>query len=154
MNPKRILCASHGTEGARAAEKLALSYCNRNVTLHHLVVVPDLWQGMMGDDWLNNASTRVRFGEYVENQLNNEVMEVVERLAVATEETGAKFCFESHLGKPAECLVEACHVTNFDLIIIGSPRPKGKEGLRSRMNLKILSERLNVPLLIVPHPGS
>jgi nucleotide-binding universal stress UspA family protein len=154
MNPKRILCASHGTEGARAAEKQALLYCNRNVTLHHLIVVPDLWQGMMGDDWLNNATSRIRFGEYVESQLDNEVMEVVERLATATEETGAKFSFESHLGKPAECLVEACQATDFDLIIIGSPRPKGKEGLKSRMNLKTLTEKINVPLLIVPHPCS
>jgi hypothetical protein len=25
-------------------------------------VVPDLWKGMLGDDWLNNAVTQARFG--------------------------------------------------------------------------------------------
>lgn len=60
MNPKKILCASHGTEGARAAEDQALGFCHSDVTLHHLIVVPDFWKGMMGDDWLNNAATQER----------------------------------------------------------------------------------------------
>jgi len=47
LKPKRILLASHGTEGARAAEKMAFSLCQKQTALHHLVVVPDFWKGMM-----------------------------------------------------------------------------------------------------------
>jgi hypothetical protein len=57
-----ILLASHGTAGARAAEAAALDRCAGGATLHQLVVVPDLWKGMLGDDWLNNAVTQARFG--------------------------------------------------------------------------------------------
>jgi nucleotide-binding universal stress UspA family protein len=152
MNPKKILCASHGTEGARAAEDQALRLCHSDVTLHHLIVVPDFWKGMMGDDWLNNAATRERFGNYLEGQLESEVDEVVERLGRAAEESGAEFSYESRFGKPAECLVETSRSMAFDLIVIGSPRPKGMDGYRSRMDVGALLNRLRIPLLIVPHP--
>ncbi|MBT3046394.1 MAG: universal stress protein [Candidatus Thiodiazotropha sp.] len=154
MNPKRILCASHGTDGARAAEAQALRFCHSEVALHHLIVVPEFWQGMMGDDWLNNAVTRDRFGSYLEGQLDGEVAEVVERLGRATRETGADFSYESRFGKPADCLVDASRGMAFDLVVIGSPRPKGVDGLRSRMDLGKLTQALQVPLLVVPHPGS
>ncbi|MEW8023581.1 MAG: universal stress protein [Candidatus Thiodiazotropha sp.] len=154
MNPKRILCASHGTDGARAAEEQALGLCHSDVALHHLIVVPEFWKGMMGDDWLNNAVTRERFGNYLEEQLDGEVAEVVERLDRATQETGAEFSYESRFGKPAECLVEASRGRVFDLVVIGSPRPIGMQGLRSRMDIGTLVRELQIPLLIVPHPGS
>ena len=73
--PKHSLLASHGTEGARAAEKLSYSYCGPGTTLHHLIVVPDLWKGMQGDDWLNNAWTRDAFGRHVEGQLEADARE-------------------------------------------------------------------------------
>jgi nucleotide-binding universal stress UspA family protein len=154
MNPKRILCASHGTDGARAAEYQALRFCHNDVSLHHLIVVPEFWKGMMGDDWLNNAASRERFGQYLENQIGSEVTGVVERLAKATKERGADFSYESRLGKPAECLVEISQRMDFDLVIIGSPRPKGVKGYRSSMDTQVLLQRLGVPLLIVPHPAS
>lgn len=154
MNPKRILCASHGTEGAREAEQQALRLCHRDVSLHHLIVVPEFWRGMMGDDWLNNAIARERFGKYLESRLEDEVAEVVDRLGRAAEEMGAGFSYESRLGEPAESLVGVCHETDFDLVVIGSPRPKGQQGYRSRMDLRTLVRQLRVPLLIVPHPAS
>jgi hypothetical protein len=72
MGHQRVLVASHGTDGARAAETLALASCAPGATLHHLYVVPDLWRGMMGDDWLNNVRTRIRFGDYLEGELASE----------------------------------------------------------------------------------
>jgi len=39
------------------------------------------------------------------------------------------------------------------LVVIGSPRPAGQRGLRSRMQLESLVRSLAVPLLIVPHPA-
>ena len=45
--------------------------------LSQLVVVPDFWKGMMGDDWLNNATTRDTYGRHVERQLECEIEEEV-----------------------------------------------------------------------------
>ena len=157
MTYQKILLASHGTDGARAAETVALDLCAHQSTktsMHHLLVVPDFWKGMMGDDWLNNAVTQIRFGKYVENQLVNETADEVERIEALAEEQGIAIASEVHLGKPADLLLQVANDSGADCVVIGSPRPKGEPGYRSRMVLETLVRDLSVPLLIVPHPGN
>ncbi len=153
MKISKLILASHGTPGARAAEDAAFELCVANhASLHHLLVVPDFWKGMMGDDWLNNAVTQARFGDYVESELAREAAEEVARLLKRAEQSGIPYSDEVRLGKPAPCLVQACKNGMFDIAVIGAPRPKGMEGLRSRMDTKILAASLNACLLTVPHP--
>jgi nucleotide-binding universal stress UspA family protein len=153
MKISRLILASHGTPGARAAEDAAFELCVANhASLHHLLVVPDFWKWMMGDDWLNNAVTQARFGTYVESELAREAAEVVARLAKRAEQSGISYSDEVRLGKPAPCLVEACENGMFDIAVIGAPRPKGAEGLRSRMDTDLLAASLKTCLLTVPHP--
>ncbi len=153
MGIKKLILASHGTTGARAAEDVALELCQENgASLHQLLVVPDFWKGMMGDDWLNNAVTRIRFGDYVENQLAGDAAGEIDRLAKAAESLGISYSHDIQLGKPAECLAEACAAGDFDLAVIGSPRPKGSPGYRSRVTLEALVRSLNARLMIIPHP--
>lgn len=154
MSMKNILLASHGTTGALAAEQAALELAHENgASLHHLLVVPDFWKGMMGDDWLNNAVTQARFGDYVENQLAREAAGEVERFAKEADERGIDTTFEVTLGKPADCVLDIAGKKDFDLVVIGSPRPKGAEGYRSRMILEPLVRGLKCRLMIVPYPG-
>jgi len=152
-SPKHVLLASHGTEGAKAAEKMALSLCNKGATLHHLIVVPTLWQGMTGDDWLNNGSTRDTFRRYLESELGREVDEHCERVSLAADEHGLEYNKTIVFGEPEECLLDANRNANYDLVVIGSPRPKGKKGIRSRMPVEPLAKLLSSPLLIVPYPN-
>lgn len=151
---RRILLASHDTEGARAAEVEALARARAaGAGLHLLVVVPEFWQGMCGDDWLNNAATRDRFGKYVEGELEREIRAHAERLDGAAREAGVALSVEVRQGDPATCLLEAVRATPPDLVVIGTPRPKGRPGYRSRMKVETLVQGLGVPLLVVPHPG-
>ncbi|GBE42379.1 MAG TPA: universal stress protein [Rhizobiales bacterium] len=153
MPIEKLIIASHGTPGARAAEDAALELCAEfGASLHHLLVVPDLWKGMMGDDWLNNAVTQARFGNYVESELAREAADEVERLEERAKQSGISYTNEVHLGKPAPCLLASCEKGGYDLAVIGSPRPKKSEGLRSRMDLEVLVRSLPVRLLTVPHP--
>jgi len=149
---QRILLASHDTEGARAAERAAMALCALDGAIHHLVVVPDFWKGMMGDDWLNNASTRDRYARYLESELGREIQEHVDRLRGEVEACGISYAYQIMLGKPEQCLLEACGETRFDVAVIGSPRPKGKRGFRSRMAVEPLAKALEIPLLMVPFP--
>ena len=148
-----ILLASHGTEGARAAERMALERCAAGGEIYHLFVVPDLWKGMMGDDWLNNVRTRIRFGEYLEGQLEKEMQVHLERM----EEMTALACLSYepivHIGKPTSCLLAEMSRRSCDLVVIGAPRPKGVEGLRSRMRLDELLRAAQVPVMIAPYGG-
>ena len=152
MTPARILLASHGTAGARAAEEVVLSLCAPGGTIYHLEVVPDFWKGMRGDDWLNNAITQQRFGDYVESQLERELAEHAELLGRQVLGRGLAYENLSVLGKPAECLLELESREVFDLVVAGSPRPKGVPGYRSRMKMETLMRGLRAPLLVVPHP--
>jgi nucleotide-binding universal stress UspA family protein len=153
MNPRSILLASHGSDGARAAEEAALDLLGEGGKLFHLVVVPDFWKGMTGDDWLNNAVTQARFGKYVEDQLAREIGLEVARLADAAEQRKIAYENSVQLGKPADCLAEAERSGAYDLVVVGAPRPKGTPGLRSRMTPETLVRALKTPLLVVPHPG-
>lgn len=149
---KNILLASHGTEGAMAAEKMALSLCEEGAKLHHLLVVPTLWEGMTGDDWLNNGSTRDRFRRYLEAELEKEVDEHCERISTQAKDKSVNYSNEVIIGEPEDCLLKACQKEEYELVVMGSPRPKGIKGLRSRMSTEPLTRSLSVPLLIVPYP--
>lgn len=153
MQFKKILVASHDTAGARAAEALACTLSAPGGTLHHLYVVPDFWKGMLGDDWLNNAVTRDRFGRYVEGQLGKEIDEARQRAEADVERRGLRYRFEFRFGRPAGHLLEVALAESPDLVVIGSPRPKGVSGLRSRMDLESLVRGLQVPLIIAPQPA-
>lgn len=155
MNIRSIILASHGTPGARAAEHTAIGLAADNkASLFHLLVVPDFWKGMMGDDWLNNAVTQIRYGDYVENQLVEEAVVEVERIGEAAKSAGVACQTVVRLGKPTDCLAKMCAAGDFDLAVIGAPRPKGMEGYRSRMVLDPLLRSVHVNLLIIPHPGA
>jgi nucleotide-binding universal stress UspA family protein len=152
LTANRVLVASHGTPGARAAERAALELALPAATIFHLVVVPDLWKGMLGDDWLNNASTRAAYGRHVESQLAREIEE--HRLALEREvrATGRRYEMKAVLGKPDQELIEHATAIRPDLVVIGSPRPPGTPGLRSRMRVDRLLGALDTPLLVIPHP--
>lgn len=150
---RQILLASHGTPGALAAEALAVALCAEGGTLHHLLVVPDLWKGMMGDDWLNNVTTRIRFGEYLESELAREADGNFERVARLASEHELAYRAELRQGEPVDCLIALQRELDCDAVIIGAPRPKALEGLRSRMRLDDLLRALSVPLVVAPHPG-
>lgn len=152
LEPKRILLASHGTPGARAADRMALSLCRQGNALFHLVVVPDFWKGMMGDDWLNNVSTRDVYAKYVEAELAREIDLHLKSLEQDIREKAIRYESKVVLGKPAECLIEYAERIKPDLVVIGSPRPKGSPGLRSRMKMEKLVAELKAPLLVVPYP--
>ena len=153
MTPATILLASHGTAGARAAEEAALALCAPGGTIRHLEVVPDFWTGMRGDDWLNNAITQHRFGTYVESQLQREIAEHAEALGREAADSGLAYESISVLGRTAECLLTEAGSTACDLVVVGSPRPRGMPGYRSRLKMEIVVRGLRVPLLVVPHPG-
>lgn len=150
---KRILLASHGTEGARAAERALWRLAAPGARLHHLIVVPDLWKGMRGDDWLNNASTQDDFADYLESELEREVLQECRRLQRQAVRRKIRYASEVAQGKPTECLLRSAVRHRPDLVVVGSPRPPGKRGLRSRLDFDDLARKLRAPLLIVPYPA-
>jgi len=148
----KILLASHGTVGSAAAVDYAVSHSGTGASLHHLVVVPAFWKGMMGDDWLNNGISRDRYARYLESELGRETDQHIQQVRERAEAAGIRYQHDIHLGEPNDCLLATCEREAFDIVIIGSRRPKGAEGVNSKLALDKLSGKLNTPLLIVPYP--
>lgn len=135
------------------AEALALDIAVPGQTLIvHLLVVPDFWAGMQGDDWLNNASTRDAFGSYVEGLLEKDVKEQLRALEGRCTERGFAYKSVMRQGDPAECLLETAAQEGASMVLIGPPRLKGTPGYRSRMDLEPLVRKLTVPLIIANRP--
>ncbi|HET9664462.1 MAG TPA: universal stress protein [Burkholderiales bacterium] len=154
MRADRILLASHGTTGALAADQAAVALCRQPGTaLFHLTVVPDLWLGMMGDDWLNNVATRDAYCKHIEAQLNQDIdrhRRIIEPQVAAQ---GASYRSQVAVGEPTDCLLGFAAAIKPDLIVLGSRRPRGVPGLQSRIRVEKLIDRLSISLLIVPYPA-
>ena len=151
--PLKLLLCHHGTGRALAAETLAHEVAvPGTTTLVHCLVVPEFWAGMQGDDWLNNASTRDAFGDYVENMLENDAKRELAAVASRCKERGLAYESVMRFGNPAETVLAVAGEIGADLVVIGSPRRKGEEGLNSRMELEKLVRGLGCPLLIAAHP--
>ncbi len=117
-------------------------------TIVHALVVPDFWDGMQGDDWLNNASTRDSFARHLEGQLAAENAEQVAALKARCAALGIDSRSLVAYGDPAQTLLDMAREARPDLVVIGPPRAKGELGYRSRMNLEVLARGLACPLLV------
>ncbi len=149
---KTLLLAHHGTSGAALAEQLAYQIAAPGALIVHLLVVPDFWAGMQGDDWLNNASTRDDFADHVEQLLEADAAEQVSALALRCAEHGLSYRNIVRFGDPAECLNQAALDAGAELVLIGPPRSKGAPGFRSRMDLDKLARGLTIPFLVASLP--
>lgn len=131
------------------AANLALDLARPGHTcLIHCLVVPDLWGGMQGDDWLNNASTRDAFGDYVENLLAQEARQQLAGVEARCWERGIEYRPLLRYGDPTDVILAVAKSEQADLMAIGPPRRKGEQGLRSRLDLEKLVRGLPCPLLI------
>ena len=147
--PSVLLLCHHGTEGAALAEQLAYDVGGSGkTTIVHCLVVPELWAGMQGDDWLNNASTRDSFAHYVEQLLEKDAKRELAAVAARCTEHGLACKQVVRFGDPADCAVAIAAEEKAELVVIGPPRPKGLLGLRSRMDLERLVRGLACPLLV------
>ena len=149
LNTQILLLGHHGTEGARLAEKVAFEVAVPEQTLIvHLLIVPDLWEGMQGDDWLNNASTRDTFGRYVEGLLEKDAAEQLRALEARCTERQLAYKSVLRMGDPTDCFIEVAAEVKATLAVIGPPRPKGMLGYRSGIKLETLARKLRTPLII------
>jgi nucleotide-binding universal stress UspA family protein len=147
--PATLLLCHHGTAGAARAAALAFEMAEAGRTLVvHCLVVPELWAGMQGDDWLNNASTRDDFARYVEGVLERDAKAQIAAVAAACADRGLAYRSILRIGDPAKCAVAMAGEVEAGVVVIGPPRPKGEDGLRSRMELETLVRGLRCPLLV------
>lgn len=152
LKANSVLLGCHGTEGAMHAADVVIAGLVEGARLHQLLVVPELWRHMTGDGWRINASTEGLFCDYLEGQIERETLEVLRNVHASATARGILYSAASCCGDPARSLIAAAAVGDYDLVVIGAPRPKRVGGLRSRMDVEALMRGLSIPLLVIPNP--
>ncbi|MEM8844719.1 MAG: hypothetical protein AAGB35_06705, partial [Pseudomonadota bacterium] len=110
----RYLLASHGSQGALAAEKAALAACKSEDEIHHLYVVPSWWMDMTGDDWLNNGVSRDRFKQHLENELRKESEATIKRIKQKCENNDVKYHLHFIVGDSEKSLREVINSAEYE----------------------------------------
>jgi len=154
-----ILLCTHGTEGARKAEKYVfekmMSY-DQPPRLTVLTIIDKDWAIMSSDDWLNTSKARNTFRDYAQEQMGREIEEDWQRIQNEYP-VSADVKFMKVVGGIEETMAEVAEKRGCDLIIIGpymkKPRRltslKMEPGLAAILSNKKLHPILSVPLLVV-----
>ena len=151
---KNIVLASHGTVGAKAAEQKTFELCSLTSHITHLIVVPEFWKDMLGDDWLNNSSTRIQFENYLASELEQELKQNIARVREQSNKLSFLYTEKIAVGDPEKCLLNFNDQFEFDLIVMGSKRPKSLPGLYSHMLSDRVMQTLSHKLITTPHPNA
>lgn len=146
------LLASHGTAGALAAEIAAIDFCTAGDHLDHLIVIPEWWSGMTGDDWLNSGASRNRYRDYLTAELNNEKDAVVSRVNKLCQLKSIYYNAIASVGDSSEVLEMYVKDGRYEKIFIGSRRPSSCEGINDRMLTKKILKAMHNKLTVVAHP--
>jgi len=151
-----ILLCTHGTDGAKKAEKFVFEKLEADPELKVtvLTVLDEDWRQMTGDDWLNSSKTHTTFLDHVENQMNEEIAEEWQRIKTSYP-AAIQADFLQKTGNIAETITKAAKKLGCDLIVMG-PWCKRKKfsihstgmGLRETLKNKELHPLLPCPLLI------
>jgi len=127
-------------------EMIVLNLCRQDSSLHHLVILPELWKERVGEEWLTNVSEQIRSGVPIEGELEQEVQANVIQIQKIAEQQSIHYSFELVLGDPTECLFKIAEPYRFDLVVMGFSKDSTLP-----MNNQTLLRFLPIPLLMVPY---
>lgn len=145
---KRILIATHGTEGAQKAESYAIGLARQSGTeLHGLYVIHKDWSSLVGIEWLHSSERRMEFYRYAESQFNIRAEEVLR--AFAERAKGMKVATSVKVGYPDEIIAEEAMDRHIDLIVVGGNSDVRSEEYKARISLKRLMKLAPCPVLVV-----
>lgn len=144
---KKILVATHGTEGAKKAELYAVELARAfGAELHGLYVIHKDWGSLVGIEWLHSSERRMEFYRYAESQFNIRAEEVLKAFAARAE--GLEVATAIKVGDPAEVIAEEAKDRQIDLIVIGGNSDVRSEEYKARISLKKLMKLAPCPVLI------
>lgn len=154
-----ILLCTHGSDGARSAERYVFEKMAKDpdLTVSVLTVLDEDWRGMTGDDWLNSSKTHATFLDHVEDQVSSEIKEEWERIKSGYP-LSEKATFHQKTGAISQTITDMARELGCDAIVIGAYQKKkgflsgksGSKGLKDTLQNKHLHPLLPCPLIIIP----
>lgn len=147
---KRILIATHGTEGAKKAESYAIELAEAlGADLHGLYVIHKGWGSMVGIEWLHSSEKRMEFYRYAESELYRMADAALTGFVQRAEAHGLNVKSSVRVGDPGDVIAEEAGALGTDLVIIGSNNSVRSEEYKARISLKRLMKLTPCPVLVV-----
>lgn len=149
---KHILLCTHGSDGAKRAEKYVFERLlprGGAAGLTVLTVINEDWQWMVGDDWLNTSKARDTFLDHVSDQLAREID--ADWARIKNIYPGAERArFLRVMGAVEATIAAVAEEQGCDLIVIGPFQKRHTKGLKARMKNDKLHPLLPCGLLVAP----
>lgn len=144
---RKILLATHGTEGAKEAEGYAIELAKTfNSELHALYVIHKGWGSLIGIEWLHPSHTRMDFYKYTETELFRRAKEVLQDFQ--SRSTGIEVVPSVIVGDPVEIIANEAKNKEVDLVIIGDKSNDRSEEYKARISLKKLLKLAPCPVFV------
>jgi nucleotide-binding universal stress UspA family protein len=120
MNP--IILVTDGSPGALEAEKIAYQLAQyHQAKLKVVYILSEGWGSLLGDEWINNSQTRMRFFHYFEGELHNRANEVLLEVEQRSQKKGIDIEKEKIIGKYEKVIIELG--TQCSMLVL--PNPQG-----------------------------
>lgn len=146
---KKILLATHGTDGARGAEAYAVELARASgADIHALYVIHKGWGSLVGIEWLHSSEKRMDFYRYAESELFRRADEVLGAVRLAA--AGVGITTETRVGEPTAVIAETADEIGADLIVMGVSGGPRSEEYQARVPLKKLLRLAPCPVLLAP----
>ena len=147
---RKILVATHGTEGAVLAELYALQLAKAlDAELHGLYVINKDWGSLVGIEWLHSSEKRMEFYHYAESELYRMANTALESFKQRALTNGLCLITSVRVGDPNKAISEEARLQGADLIIIGSPSKVRSEEYKAKVSLKKLLKSAPCSVLYV-----
>ncbi len=147
---KRILVATHGTEGAKKAERLALELASQNnAELFVLYVINSNWSSITGIEWLNASHTRMEFYKHLEEDIYQKAEQTLKDINMMALENQIKINNIISVGIPEKVICNECEKNQIQLLVLGR-KIKGKRAdYIYTLQFKKIKDSISCPILIV-----
>lgn len=150
---RRILVATHGTDGAKNAESYAIGLAMElGAELHGLYVINKDWGSLVGIEWLHSSDVRMEFYRYAETEFYLRAKEVLD--ALREDAGGMEITTAIKVGELTEVIADEARNKDVNLIIIGSGSNKRSEEYKAKISLKKLFKLAPCPVLVTNNDSS
>lgn len=148
----QILLVTDGSPSAEEAGKTAMDIALAwKLPLKAIFILDEGWKNLLGDEWINTSSTRMRFFHWFEDGLKNHSETVLSDFKRQAEAKGLSIEVEIKIGKTEKVIAETTVNSETALLVLPNPNataPAAAAGLR--FNLNSLAKKVECPILIGP----
>ncbi|MEG6523828.1 universal stress protein [Desulfotomaculum sp. 1211_IL3151] len=148
----QILFITDGSPSADAAGQMATEMSLAlKLPLRAVFILDEGWNNLLGDEWINTSSTRMRFFHWFEDGLHKHSEEVLTEVAAKVKEKGGQVETEMRIGKTEKVIRELTVEKETAVLILPNPHataPAAAAGLR--FNLNSLAKKVKCPIYIGP----